>query len=67
MLVGSRHLYWPFVVLLLGIATVVRVADPFFVYGLRLLAFDCTTRKRRFESSKSMRHRWQSLGTTSTV
>ena len=40
MRLGSSRLYLPFVVLLLGAALVVRVVDPFFVYGLRLLAFD---------------------------
>jgi adenylate cyclase len=37
---GSRRLYLPFVVLLLTAATVIRVADPFFIHALRLLAFD---------------------------
>jgi len=36
----SSRLYLLFVVLLLGTAIVGRVIDPFFVYGLRLLAFD---------------------------
>ena len=40
MLFGSRRLYLPFVVLLLSVATIVRVVDPFSVKGLRLLAFD---------------------------
>jgi hypothetical protein len=40
MVLGSTRLYLPFVILLLSAATIVRVIDPFFVYGLRLLAFD---------------------------
>jgi adenylate cyclase len=40
MVLGSRRLYLPFVILLLAAATVIRVADPFFVQALRLLAFD---------------------------
>jgi adenylate cyclase len=40
MMLGSTRLYLPFVILLLSVATIVRVIDPFSVYGLRLLAFD---------------------------
>jgi adenylate cyclase len=40
MLLRSSRLYLLFVVLLLGTAIIGRVVDPFFVYGLRLLAFD---------------------------
>jgi adenylate cyclase len=34
------RLYVAFVILLLGVAIIVRVIDPFFVRGLRLLSFD---------------------------
>jgi adenylate cyclase len=40
MLFGSTRLYLPLVVLLLSAATIIRIIDPFFVSGLRLLAFD---------------------------
>jgi adenylate cyclase len=37
---NSPRLYLSFVVLLLSVATIVRVIDPFFVRGLRFLSFD---------------------------